>query len=205
MDILSYAPSAVYPFIFAPRMTRKGVIHRETSVMLFNGMLTEEKLEAPAANISRGAQLSDAPSAFEARWGSACIFALASFAVAIRLFFWYYTRRTWEDALISTQHAENAARGLGLTHVPGGPHVHGFTTPVSILIPLLAELVHSGLGVASMKVVSAVCGGLTVWLAMRMSQRLRLSFPVTLFIGGYLAIEHQQILFGMAGMETQIA
>ena len=40
---------------------------------------------------------------------------------------------------------------------------------------------------------------------MRICQRLGLSFPVTLLAGGYLAIEHQQILFGMAGMETQIA
>jgi hypothetical protein len=56
-----------------------------------------------------------------------------------------------------------------------------------------------------MKVVSAICGGICVWLGMRISQRLGLAFPVTLFIGGYLAIEHQQILFGMAGMETQMA
>ncbi len=173
--------------------------------MLSHSMVTEEKLEATAAEIPAETKSSTEPFAFEARWGKATIFAFAAFAVAIRLFFWYYTRRTWEDALISTQHAENAARGLGLTHVPGGPHVHGFTTPVSVLVPLLAELVHPGFGLSSMKVVSAICGGLSVWLAMRISQRLRLSFPVTLFIGGYLAIEHQQILFGMAGMETQMA
>jgi hypothetical protein len=37
--------------------------------------------------------------------------ALALLAVTIRLLFWYYTKRTWEDALIALQHAENGARG----------------------------------------------------------------------------------------------
>lgn len=143
--------------------------------------------------------------ALEVRWEQAVTFAVAVLAVAVRLFFWYYTRRTWEDALITVQHAENAARGLGLTHVPGGPHVHGFTSPISVLIPLLGELAHPGFGLPLLKLVSAVCGGVTVWFAMRISQRLGLGFPITLLIGGYLAIEHQQILFGMSGMESQVA
>jgi len=127
------------------------------------------------------------------------------FAVLLRLSFWAYTHRTWEDALITVQHAENAARGLGFTHVPGGPRIHGFTSPISVLIPLLGELAHPGFGLPLLRLVSAICGGITVWIAMRISQRLGLAFPMTLLIGGYLAIEHQQILFGMAGMETQVA
>jgi hypothetical protein len=137
-------------------------------------------------------------------WALWVMAGIALFAVAIRFFFWYYTRRTWEDALITVQHAENAARGLGLTHVPGGPHIHGFTSPISVLIPLLGELVHPGFGIPVLKVVSAICGGITVWLAMVIARRLRLALPITFLIGGYLAIEHQQILFGMAGMETQV-
>jgi len=138
-------------------------------------------------------------------WESVVTIAVAVLAVAVRLFFWYYTRRTWEDALITLQHAENAARGLGLTHVPGGPHVHGFTSPISVLIPLLGELAHPGFGLAMMRIASAVCGGITVWIAMQISRRLGLAFPISLLIGGHLAIEHQQILFGMAGMESQVA
>ncbi len=173
--------------------------------MLPPSALTEEKVRAAATEIPPGAESSGDLSSLQAHWASASIFAVASFAVLIRLFFWYYTRRTWEDALISTQHAENAARGLGLTHVPGGPHVHGFTSPLSILVPLLGELVHAGYGLPLMKLVSALCGGVAVWLGMRISQRLRLAFPIVLLVGGYLAIEHQQILFGMAGLETQMA
>ena len=38
-------------------------------------------------------------------------------AVLVRLFYWGYTGRTWEDALITVLHSENAASGLGLTHL----------------------------------------------------------------------------------------
>lgn len=168
-------------------------------------LVPEGKLGTSAKEIPARANSSAQLAPDKDRWASATIFAIAGFAVAIRLFFWYYTRRTWEDALISTQHAVNAARGMGLTHFAGGPHVHGFTSPLSMLIPLVGELIHPEFGLTLIKFVSAICGGISVWLAMRICQRLQLSFPVTVLVGGYLAIEHQQILFGMAGMETQIA
>ena len=171
-------------------------------------MPVEEKLGATTAlrsspKVTRRDRPSAAP--LEPRWVSAVTLGMALFAFAVRLFFWYYTRRTWEDALITVQHAENAARGLGLNHDPIGPHVHGFTSALSVLIPLLGEWVHRGSGLSLLKFVSAICGGISVWLAMRILRRLGISFPIALFVGGYLAIEHQQILFGMAGMETQIA
>lgn len=130
---------------------------------------------------------------------------LGLLAVAVRLFFWWYTDRTWEDALITLQHAENAARGFGLTHHPGGPRVHGFTSPISVLIPLLGEIVHRGLGLPFEKLIAALSGGISVFLGVRIGQKLQLANPLVLLVGGYLAIEHQQILFGMAGMETQVA
>jgi hypothetical protein len=166
-------------------------------------MPTDEQLGALPAVSSM--KIGGADAARQARWASAVTLALSVAAVAIRLFFWFYTRRTWEDALITVQHAENAARGLGLNHAPYGPRVHGFTSALSVLIPLAGEFVHHGLGLPLLKFVSAVCGGISVWLAMRICRRMRLAFSTILLVGGYLAIEHQQILFGMAGMETQIA
>jgi hypothetical protein len=169
-------------------------------------MASDAKLGAVAVRPDAGVSPSNQfYTAGEPRWASAMTLAMAVLAVVVRLFFWYYTRRTWEDALITVQHAENAARGLGLNHAPGGEHVHGFTSAISVLIPLLGELIHRGAGLPLLKLVSAICGGITVWLAMRICGRLGLSFPIGILGGGYLAIEHQQILFGMAGMETQIA
>src|SRR5271166_2321317 len=167
-------------------------------------MPTDEQLGAAPAVDSRPEANQDV-AARQPRWAWAAMLALSITAVVIRLFFWFYTQRTWEDALITVQHAENAARGLGLTHAPGGPHVHGFTSALSVLIPLLGEIVHRGFGLPLLKFVSAICGGIAVFLGMRVCQRLGIVFPISLLVGGYLTIEHQQILFGMAGMETQIA
>jgi hypothetical protein len=130
---------------------------------------------------------------------------LAVLGVLVRLFFWFYTGRTWEDALITLQHAENAARGLGLTHTPqAGPPLHGFTSPLSVLIPLVGELIHRGFGITLLKLVSAFLGGVSVWLGMRIAHAMGLAYGFLLLIGGYIALEHQQILYGMAGMETQV-
>jgi hypothetical protein len=126
-------------------------------------------------------------------------------AVLIRLFYWFYTGRTWEDALITVLHSENAARGLGLTHVqPGEPPLHGFTSPLSVLLPLVADLVHVGLGLPFLKLLSALCGGIAAWLGARVCLNLGLPRTLALTVAAYLAFEHHQIMWGMAGMETQV-
>ncbi|OYW22856.1 MAG: hypothetical protein B7Z55_04155 [Planctomycetales bacterium 12-60-4] len=127
-------------------------------------------------------------------------------ALMLRLGFWIYTERTWEDALITVRHAENAAAGRGLTHHPAqGPPIHGFTSPISVLIPLLGEFVARGSGLAVLRISSLVATVITLILAWRLAQhpRIALSPAATTLFLGYLAMEHHQILFGMAGMETQ--
>ena len=75
------------------------------------------------------------------------IVAIALGGFAFRLFFWWYTGRVWEDALITVLHSENFANGLGLTHYhPGSPPLPGFTSPASVLIPLAADVFHPGWG-----------------------------------------------------------
>jgi hypothetical protein len=126
-------------------------------------------------------------------------------AISIRLFFWAYTNRVWEDALISVQHSENAALGLGLTHDPSHePPLHGFTSPLSVLVPLIGDLLHVGYGLAVIKMLSALLGGLAVFLGFEICIRLKLPPALALTVAAYLAFEHHQILWGMAGMETQI-
>ncbi len=135
------------------------------------------------------------------------VFALL--AVLIRFFFWAYTGRTWEDSLITVLHSENLMNGLGLTHYlgKGEPPLHGFTSPLSVLVPLIGDIFRVGFGLSFIKIVSALAGGLTVLYAMALSihPKIKLPAPMAVMIMGYLAFEHHQILWGMAGMETQMA
>jgi hypothetical protein len=130
-------------------------------------------------------------------------------AALLRIFFWRYTGRTWEDALITVLHAENFWQGLGLTHVkPGEPPLHGFTSPVSVLIPLLAGVVNAAWGLAFQKLLSVVAAVGVVILGLRLLLRVDVApgarLAWVLFSLGYVAIEHHQILWGMAGMETTV-
>lgn len=138
----------------------------------------------------------------------AWLILIAISAILLRLFFWAYTQRTWEDALISVLHAENVFEGIGFTHYkPDEGPVHGFTSPLSVLVPLLGELLHSGWGLAALKLASALTGGLTViaaWLLVRDYRELGLSTPAFLTVAALLAWDHHQMLWGMAGMETQM-
>ena len=139
--------------------------------------------------------------------GQRRVFVVAAVAsVLIRVFFWVYTDRVWEDCLITTRHAENAALGNGLTHHPAhGAPVHGFTSPISVLVPLLGELIVRGAGLATQRIATLIATLITMSLAYRIARHPDVDLaPVgTAFFLGYLALEHHQILFGMAGMETQ--
>ena len=132
----------------------------------------------------------------------------AVLAIGVRLFFWIYTQRYWEDALITCLHSENLVRGLGLSHFrPGEPPLHGFTSPLSVLVPLIGDLMHVGFGVDFLKLVSLPAAFLSVLyvLAFGIHPKVRLPHPLIAMVMGYVAFEHHQILFGMAGMETQLS
>jgi hypothetical protein len=136
-------------------------------------------------------------------------FAPAAIAVAaalLRGLFTLSTERIWEDGLITLQHAENAAGGLGLTHHPDHGLVHGFTSPLNVLIPLAGELIRQGFGLGFFQLVTAALASVSVLLAARIAAHpaARLSTPATLLWLTYIAAEHSQVTFGMAGMETQI-
>jgi hypothetical protein len=130
---------------------------------------------------------------------------LVAVAVVVRLAFWLITDRVWEDALITVTHARNAVAGLGLTHHPGEPVTHGFTSAVSVLIPLAGEVVVHGSGIFVLKVASLVAAALTIVVAARLCARLGLGRWPTVLALLYLAVDQNQIFYGMAGMETQVA
>ncbi len=133
---------------------------------------------------------------------------LAAGAMLIRVLFWAYTQRYWEDALITCLHSENFVRGLGMSHYrPGEAPLHGFTSPFSVLVPLIGDFIHVGWGMDFLKLVSIPAAALTVFylLALGLHPAVRLPVPLIVMVMGYAAFEHHQILWGMAGMETQLS
>ncbi len=129
----------------------------------------------------------------------------AVLAVAARVMFWLMTNRVWEDALITLTQVRNVFAGIGLTHHAGEPPVQGFTSALSVLIPLPAEAIAPGSGVTVMRLASLIAAVATIYLANRILRRLDVSLWPRLFAVVFLAIEQNQIFYGMAGMETQIA
>lgn len=133
---------------------------------------------------------------------------LALLAILVRAVFWLCVDRYWEDALITCLHSENLVSGFGMTHVrPGEPPLHGFTSPLSVLVPLVGDLMRVGFGLSFIKIVSMPAAALTVLylLGIGIHSGIRLPGPLIFAVMGYAAFEHHQILYGMAGMETQLA
>jgi len=126
-------------------------------------------------------------------------------ALFVRVTFVAYTGRVWEDALITVAHARNAVEGLGLTHHSGEPVTQGFTSALSVLIPLLGEVVGAGWGVTAIRIVSLAAAAVTIVLADRIAADLGVSRWGRFALMGYLALDANQIFYEMTGMETQPA
>jgi hypothetical protein len=73
------------------------------------------------------------------------LWAFIIIAVSVRLLYWFYTGRIWEDALITLTPARNLWEGFGLTHHFSEPRVHSFTSPISVLIPVIGEAFGQGI------------------------------------------------------------
>lgn len=124
-------------------------------------------------------------------------------ALVVRLVFWFYTQRVWEDALITTTPARNAWMGNGLTHHVSEPRVHSFTSPISVLIPLVGEAISQGVLVLRLTSLLGTVAALVY--ASRIADLLELHVAPRVFLLGFLAFEQTHIFFGITGMETQIA
>ena len=130
--------------------------------------------------------------------------ALASGLVA-RIGFWAMTDRRIDDALITIKHDRNLVDGVGLVHHLGEGHVHGFPSALSVLVPLPGEIVTEDGGFFLIRLVGLLAFAAAAVYAYRICGELELGPWPTAFALGYLALDQNQIFFGMAGMETQIA
>ena len=126
-------------------------------------------------------------------------------AIAARLVFWAVTNRTWEDALITLAHARNAVEGLGLTAHQGEPVTQGFTSALSVLIPLAGEAVAAGSGLLVLRLASLAAVVVAVWAADHLLIELGVSVWPRRLTLAFLAVDPLQVFYGMAGMETQVA
>ena len=122
-----------------------------------------------------------------------------------RIVFWVVTDRKLDDALITIKFDKNLADGVGFVHNLGDGHVHGFTSALSVLVPLPGELIYHGGGLLLIRLVSLGCFVLAAVYANRIAGELNLGRWPTGFALAYLALDQNQVFFGVAGMETQIA
>ena len=125
-----------------------------------------------------------------------------------RIGFWQGTGRKFEDGLITVTHARNAADGLGLTHHPFEPVTHGFTSAVSVLVPLVGELlsfIPNVDGFLVLRLTSLVAFVITIVAASRIAGHLGLGMWPRIIVYAVLALQFNQIFYAMSGMETQIA
>jgi hypothetical protein len=123
-------------------------------------------------------------------------------ALTSRLIFWFYTGRVWEDALITITAARNVWEGFGLTHHASEPFVQSFTSPISVLIPIVGEAFHAGL--IALRLSSLAAAVATIYFAYRIGVLLGFRLVAHVFVLTYLACDQLQIFFGMSGMETQV-
>ncbi|MGA2655221.1 MAG: hypothetical protein ABSF18_04505 [Gammaproteobacteria bacterium] len=128
--------------------------------------------------------------------------AFMMIAVVIRIIFWLYTDRTWEDALITITPAQNFWLGYGITHHISEPQVHSFTSPFSLLIPLVGDAF--GYGLTLLKLTSLIFAAGAIYYAYRIGLLLKFHWSAQVLMLSYLATDQLQIFFGMTGMETQL-
>jgi hypothetical protein len=126
-------------------------------------------------------------------------------ALLARIAFWLVTNRVYEDGLTTVTHARNVPLGLGLVHHLGEGHIHGFTSALSVTIPLVGELVHQGSGIFTMRIASLAFVCVTLIYARLICRDLGLGNFPTAFVLAYLAFDQNMIFYGMSGMETQVA
>jgi 4-amino-4-deoxy-L-arabinose transferase-like glycosyltransferase len=123
-------------------------------------------------------------------------------ALGARLTFWFYTGRVWEDALITITAARNVWEGFGLTHHASEPYVQSFTSPISVLIPIVGESLNAGL--LALRLSSLAASVATIYFAYRIGVLLAFRWVAHVLVLTYLACDQLHIFFGMGGMETQV-
>ena len=132
------------------------------------------------------------------------LIAFIILAVMVRVCFWAYTDRVWEDALITLAPSKNIWLGYGLTHHLSEPRVHSFTSPLSVLTPIIGQAFDIN-GLIFLKLTAILGAIAAIYFAYRIGFLLKFHWSAQVLLLSYLATDQLQIFFGMTGMETQLA
>jgi hypothetical protein len=129
-------------------------------------------------------------------------FAIAS---AVTLAYSLYTDHTWEDFFITFRFSRNLSDGAGLVYQPG-ERVHGFTSPLGVLLPSLGyRLAGSSSYVPALWVfrgISILAFALgSILLIKAMPQRGYLAWS-PFFLAALYALDAKSVAFSTNGMET---
>lgn len=133
----------------------------------------------------------------------------AALAVATSLFYCFFTQQVWEDYFITFKFSQNLCDGKGLVYYEG-ERVHGFTSPLGVLLPAFCQWVTGGktyepalwLFRLLICVPAFALGGVLLMRTMLASGRRSL-WPAAL-LGILYAFESKSVAYSVNGMETAL-
>src|SRR4051812_22009916 len=97
-------------------------------------MKFDTSLSGPPADVTE-----DLEDPYHVRERSRGLFGFAVVASTLAVVYAIYTQHVWEDFFITFRHSRNLVEGRGLVFTPG-ERVHGFTSPLGVLLPALCYL-----------------------------------------------------------------
>lgn len=128
-------------------------------------------------------------------------------SVAVSFGYSAYTDHIWEDFFITFRHSENLAAGKGLVFQEG-ERVHGFTSPLGVLLPALCHLAtglrsyHAAIWAFRALSIAALAGSVLILLARCRREREGRRSLLWWALAAFLVLEVKSVGFSVNGMET---
>jgi len=135
--------------------------------------------------------------------GRRLVLLLVAVGMGAPLAYTLFTRHTWEDFYITYRFSRNLCAGQGLVYEPGR-RVHGFTSPLGVLLPALAfELTgHDDMALDLFRTVSMAAFAAACLLGAQAVFRATGSLAGMILFGLWSAVDAKSIAFSTNGMET---
>ena len=140
------------------------------------------------------------------------VFAMA--AVLVPLLYILYTGHIWEDFFITFKFSRNLAEGNGLVYEPG-IRVHGFTSPLGVLLPALCYLFSPDRTYAGaiwlfriLFCIPAFVGGgyfiIRIFLNKQNAKQAKVLKIAAVIAAIFYLVETKSVIFSVNGMETAL-